>query len=66
MEPIGAPIEYGIIALSALGFIFIALKLCGAVGWGWWWVMAPFLLQAAVLLVALLALVVVTIIGLRA
>ncbi len=66
MEPIGAPIEYGIVALSTLGLLFVALKLSGAVGWSWWWIMAPFLLQAAVLLVALVALVVVAIMGLRA
>lgn len=25
-----------------LGVLFVALKLCGVIGWSWWWVTAPF------------------------
>lgn len=32
----------GIGVLGLLGVLFIALKLCGVIGWSWWWVTAPF------------------------
>ncbi len=25
-----------------LGVVFVTLKLCGVIGWSWWWVTAPF------------------------
>jgi len=25
-----------------LGIAFVVLKLCGVIGWSWWWVTAPF------------------------
>ncbi len=28
--------------LGLLGIVFVVLKLCGVVGWSWWWVTAPF------------------------
>lgn len=28
--------------LSALGILFVALKLCGVINWSWWWILIPF------------------------
>lgn len=25
-----------------LGIVFVVLKLCGVIGWSWWWVTIPF------------------------
>ena len=43
---------------SLLGLTFIVLKLCGVIGWSWWWVTVPFwgpiaLVLAIVILVAI-------------
>ena len=27
--------------LPLLALLFIGLKLCGVIGWSWWWVLAP-------------------------
>lgn len=46
----------GIGCLTALGLIFIALKLAevGQVAtWSWWWVLSPFWIQGALLVVVL-------------
>jgi hypothetical protein len=32
----------GIGVCGALGVAFVVLKLCGVIGWSWWWVLAPF------------------------
>lgn len=32
----------GIGVLGLLGVVFVTLKLCGVIGWSWWWVTAPF------------------------
>ena len=32
---------------SALGLIFITLKLCGVVAWSWVWVLSPFWIPLA-------------------
>lgn len=43
--------------LTLLGVLFVGLKLgeVGAVaGWSWWWVLSPFWIQAAILLVILI------------
>lgn len=41
-----------------LGIAFIVLKLCGVIGWSWWWVTAPlwvpFALALAVFVVGLI------------
>ncbi len=29
-----------------LGFLFIALKLCGQIHWSWWWITSPFWITA--------------------
>jgi hypothetical protein len=31
----------GISLMGALFILFLALKLCGVIGWSWWWVFAP-------------------------
>lgn len=28
--------------LGLLGVVFVTLKLCGVIGWSWWFVTAPF------------------------
>ena len=38
----------GIGFMAALGLLFIALKLTGAIGWSWLWVLAPFWVAPAV------------------
>lgn len=35
-------VEIEIEAFSLLGVVFVALKLCGIIGWSWWWVTLPF------------------------
>lgn len=32
---------HGIGTLSALGLIFVTLKLTGVINWSWWWVTLP-------------------------
>ena len=43
----------GISFLDALTLLFIALKLCKVIDWSWWWVLAPFWGQFALVIVAL-------------
>lgn len=40
----------GITPMGALGLIFITLKLCGVIDWSWWWVLSPFWIGFAVIL----------------
>lgn len=52
----------GIGVLSLLGILFVALKLLGKIDWSWWWVLAPFWMPTAILLlVALVALLIWTV-----
>ncbi len=39
--------------------LFVALKLCGVIGWSWWWVTAPIWMPIAIVLgiVALFAVI---------
>ena len=40
----------GIGCMSAIGIVFVVLKLTGTgpvAGWSWWWVLSPFWLQFA-------------------
>ena len=41
----------GIGVLSTIGIVFIVLKLCGVIGWNWFWVLTPFWGQLALALV---------------
>ena len=40
--------------LSTLGLIFIILKLVDVIAWSWWWVLAPFWVMPALLLMVFL------------
>ncbi len=44
---------------SLLLVLFVALKLCGVIGWSWWWVTAPIWMPLAIVLgiVALFAVI---------
>ena len=35
-------VVHGIGFWPALGILFVALKLCGMIGWSWWVVLLPF------------------------
>lgn len=35
--------------LDMLGLIFITLKLIGVITWNWWWVLAPFWVEIALI-----------------
>lgn len=37
-----------------LGLLFIALKLCGVIDWSWWWVLAPFWIPVALVVVIII------------
>ena len=36
---------------ALLTIILVVLRLSGAIGWSWWWVLSPLWIQAAVVLV---------------
>ena len=40
----------GIGFTGLLAILFIALKLCGVIGWSWWWVLSPLWLPTAIVL----------------
>jgi len=42
--------------LGILGLIFITLKLTEVIAWSWWWVLAPFWMPFAIILVLILVL----------
>lgn len=42
--------------LTLLALLFITLRLCGVIGWSWWWVTAPLWAPVALVL-AILAVV---------
>jgi hypothetical protein len=35
---------------SLLTIVFIVLKLCGVIAWSWWWVISPFLISWAIII----------------
>ena len=39
---------------GALALIFITLKLCGVIGWSWWWVLSPILIPLCILAMILI------------
>jgi len=43
----------GVSILGLLSIAFVALKLCGVIGWSWWWVTAPFWGGAALFLIVI-------------
>jgi len=36
---------------TAIGLLFVGLKLGGVIAWSWWWVLAPFWVPLALLVV---------------
>jgi len=48
----------GIGVPGLLGVAFVILKLCGVIGWSWWWVTSPFWIPVAIFLVFLVGVVV--------
>ncbi len=44
----------GITFCTVLGIVFIILKLCGVIGWSWWWVLAPIWIPIAISLLFIL------------
>ena len=48
-------IAYNSMSLGTiLGIIFIILKLCKVINWSWWWVTAPFWIEACIGLLTLM------------
>lgn len=45
--------------LLTLGVIFVVLKLRGLITWSWWWVLAPFWGQIAVIVFLILVVLIV-------
>ncbi len=43
----------GIGCLTVIGIVFVILKLVGTINWSWVWVLAPFWIQVAIVLIAL-------------
>ena len=47
-------IAYNSMSLGTiLGIVFIILKLCKVINWSWWWVTAPFWIEACIGLLVL-------------
>ena len=44
------PTSTGLGLVPALGLLFIGLKLVGTIDWPWWWVLAPFWVGLALLI----------------
>jgi len=42
--------------ISILGITFIILKLTGTIDWSWWWVLSPFWIPIAIVLVLIVIL----------
>jgi len=41
----------GLGVCDVLGIVFIVLKLIGVISWSWWWVLAPFWIPLAIVIV---------------
>ena len=44
---------------TLLGVLFIGLKLGGVITWPWLWVLAPFWISAAIVIIVMLAVVII-------
>lgn len=42
--------KQGISVATILGIIFVVLKLCGVINWSWFWVLLPFWIEIAVVI----------------
>lgn len=43
----------GVGCLPIIGIVFIVLKLTHNIDWSWWWIMSPFIIHVALILVIL-------------
>ena len=43
----------GIGFVGLLTIVFIVLKLCGVIGWSWWWVLSPIWINLGIVLLIL-------------
>lgn len=48
---------------GVLGVLFITLKLCKVIDWSWWWVLSPFWITGAILLLVVLVCAVLGVVG---
>jgi hypothetical protein len=46
----------GLGVCDVLGIVFIVLKLVGVISWSWWWVLAPFWIPLAIVVLCLIIL----------
>ncbi len=46
----------GVGCLTVIGIVFVILKLTNLITWSWWWVLAPFWGQLAIVLILLVVL----------
>lgn len=46
----------GLGVCDVLGIVFIVLKLVGVITWSWWWVLAPFWIPLAIVVLCLIIL----------
>ena len=53
----------GISVCGLLGVAFVVLRLCGLIGWSWWWVTLPFWGPFAVVLAMVMVVVGITALG---
>ena len=47
----------GVGVTGLLQVAFIVLKLCGVIGWSWWWVLSPIWITAAIVVLLLIGIV---------
>ncbi len=46
----------GLGVCDVLGIVFIVLKLVGVISWSWWWVLAPFWIPLAIVILCVIIL----------
>lgn len=46
----------GLGVCDVLGIVFIVLKLIGVISWSWWWVLAPFWIPLAIVILCAIVL----------
>lgn len=51
----------GISTASLLGIVFVVLKLCGVINWSWLWVLAPFWIPLAIVIIILAIVVIISV-----
>jgi hypothetical protein len=53
----------GISILTILGIVFLILRLCNVIDWGWVLVCLPFIIEGGLIVVGLIAYIILTIIA---